>query len=123
MPRGGREVDTPCAGILRCIQAREVDQAFRIFGSSPWTVGDNGKVTCELAVELHPSDGIPARRVKEEERAACDSKPVPNKIPAANMVKFVSQNVFQLGTTLPEAKFRQQDDRANGAEGSGRRNA
>jgi hypothetical protein len=38
--------------------------------------------------------------VEEEERTADDSKPVPDEIPATNVVQLMTQNIFQLGGIL-----------------------
>jgi hypothetical protein len=35
--------------------------------------------------------------MKEQKRTTDDGQPIPNKIPAADVVKLVTQNVFQLG--------------------------
>jgi hypothetical protein len=71
-----------------------VNQALRISGSSRWRVTDNCEIASELTVELYFFDGIPGCRMKEEKRPAYNGKSVPDKIPAANVVEFMTQNVF-----------------------------
>jgi hypothetical protein len=44
--------------------------------------------------------------MKEEERTGYDSKPVPGKIQTANVVEFMTQNVFKLGAILLKANVR-----------------
>jgi hypothetical protein len=47
--------------------------------------------------------------MKEEERTAYDGKSVPDKIQAANVVEFMTQNVLKLGAILLKANVRQKD--------------
>jgi hypothetical protein len=93
-----------------------MNQALRIPGSSSRRIGDDGKVASKLTVELHFSDGIPGCGMKEKKRSAYDSKAVPDKIPAANVVKFMAQNVFEFGAVLLETDIWQQNDWAHPAE-------
>ena len=60
--------------------------------------------------------------MKEEERAGYDSKPVPGKIQTANVVEFMTQNVFKLGAILLKANVRQKDRWPNPPERRRRRN-
>jgi hypothetical protein len=59
--------------------------------------------------------------MKEEERTGDDSKPVPDKIQTANVVEFMTQNVFKLGAILLKAKVRQEDRWPNPPERRRRR--
>src|ERR1700761_1601555 len=98
-----------------------MNQTFRILGSPAWRIRDNREIACELAVKLHLSDGIPDPRMKEEERTGYDSKPVPDKIQTANVVEFMTQNVFELGAILLKANVRQKDRCPNPPERRRRR--
>ncbi|HEY1581388.1 MAG TPA: hypothetical protein VGF82_30330 [Terracidiphilus sp.] len=59
--------------------------------------------------------------MKEEERTGYESKPVPDKIQAANVMEFMTQNVFKLGAILLKADVRQEDHWPNPPEGRRRR--
>ena len=45
--------------------------------------------------------------MKEKKRPAGHGKPVPDKIQAANVVEFMTQNVLKLGAVLLKANVRQ----------------
>jgi hypothetical protein len=59
--------------------------------------------------------------MKEEERTGHDSESVPDKIQTANVVEFMTQNVFKLGAILLEANVRQKDRWPNPPERRRRR--
>jgi hypothetical protein len=61
--------------------------------------------------------------MKKEKRAAHDSKPVPHKIPATHVVKFMAENTFELREILLKAELRQKDGWANAAKRRRRRDA
>jgi hypothetical protein len=54
--------------------------------------------------------------MEEQKRTTYDGQPVPDKIPAADVVKLVTQNVFQLRAVLLETDIWQQNGWPNPAE-------
>jgi hypothetical protein len=54
--------------------------------------------------------------VKEKKRAPQDGKTIPDKVPTANVVQFMAQNVFKLGAILSKTSIWQQDGWPNPTE-------
>jgi hypothetical protein len=99
------------------------NQAFRIFDFSRRRVRDNCLVAWEFAVKLDCSNGIPRRRMREEERTAYDSKAVPDKIPSDEYGEAHGAEHLSGKMILTQAKVRQQDDWPNGTERGRRRDS
>ncbi len=116
MFRRCREIYAPVSRILGGIQSGKVNQALRILGSPFGRISDNCEIARQLTIELHSSNRIPRRRMKENKGTACDSKPVPDKIPATNVMQFMTQNVFKFGAILFQANIGQHNGRPDPAK-------
>jgi hypothetical protein len=59
--------------------------------------------------------------MKEQKCSPRDSKTVPDKVSAANVVQFMAQNIFELRAILFKTSIGQQDGWPNPTEGRRRR--
>src|ERR1035438_5652104 len=101
---GSREVDPPGCRVLSHVQPGEANETLRISFFSCRGVGDNGEIACQFPVELHFPDRVPSRGMKEDKRTACARQSIPDGIPAANVMQFVTEDIVQFGAILLETE-------------------
>lgn len=95
MMSGRGKIDSPAAGFGNDVSPGEPNKALCILCSSRGAPSYNRKIARQFPLELHLSDGIPYCGMKEEQPSGRERKFIPDSIPTANVVQFMTQNVFQ----------------------------